>query len=37
MAEEVQQNVEPEPEQGGDPYVDIEPDQPVWQNLGGDH
>ena len=38
MADELQlsEAAQPDPEQQ-DPYVDIEPDQPVWQNIGGDH
>jgi hypothetical protein len=37
MAEESSgSSVEPETESGIS-YVDVEADQPVWQNIGGDH
>ena len=38
MADEVPLTETVEPEAGqADPYVSVEADQPVWQNLGGDH
>ena len=38
MADEMQlpDSTQPDP-QLEDPYVNVEPEQPVWQNIGGDH